>query len=255
MRCAKSQHEQRHTRQQEEEPEHRRGELDHGRETVFLYRPERDERQSNRGLNEKRDHGHVSLAVPLAHECQHRPVATERVVCAGADDHRGIDRCQSGNPDDRADQLSAYRPEGSLHDIGADGRALGHSREPEALEYGQYNEHIDDRDDEQREHQGSHDRARPALDLGRDVGRLVPAAVGEQHEDHRQAEHRGYSGGRRGRCRGLDRRSRDQPGDCHQQQATDLEERQQVLRACRFAQADDVDGGQHHDGQCRIDRG
>jgi len=51
------------------------------------------------------------------------------------------------------------------------------------------------------------------------------------------------------------RRRRDQPGERHQQQTTDLEDRQQVLRARRFAQTDDVDDGQYDDRERGIDRG
>ena len=59
------------------------------------------------------------------------------------------------------------------------------------------------------------------------------------------------SGGRRRRG---GRRDRDEAGDRDEHQARDLEDGQDVLRARRFAQPEQVDGGQDDHRQRRIDR-
>ncbi len=143
----------------------------------------------------QRHHRHVALALPAAHEREERPVAAKRVVVARSDEHRGVDRRQRRHGDHRADELLADRSERRLHDVGADRLACLQAIEAQAVHQREHDEQVDRSEHADRDHQHGHDRALPATHLGRDVGRLVPAAEGEQHEHERQAEHRRHAGG------------------------------------------------------------
>ena len=71
----------------------------------------------------------------------------------------------------------------------------------------------------------------------RDVGRLAPAAEGEEDEDHRQGDPTTSSRRRDARRGG----GEDETGDDDRHQATDLERGERVLQPAALPQAGDVD--------------
>jgi hypothetical protein len=108
--------------------------------------------------------------------------------------------------------------EGPLHHLGARGLAVREALQSEPVKQREVREQIDGGNDQQADHECRHDRAAAALDLGRHIRCLVPAAVGQEDEHHRKPEHaergRRAEGGRR---RGGDGR-RQKAGDRHDQQ-------------------------------------
>ena len=110
---APAQHEQRQPGEQEEQPEHRRSELDHRLEAAAgPARRRRPAAAPCRPAPACRG-GRAARLVPLAQPRQHRPVAAEGVVGARADDHGRVDRGQRRDRDQHRDQRAAGAAEGA----------------------------------------------------------------------------------------------------------------------------------------------
>ena len=87
-----------------------------------------------------------------------------------------------------ASSLRRRRPESARDDVRRRRLARREARRAQAREQRHVDDDVDDSHDRDAGDQRRHDRATSAVQLGRDVRGLVPAAVGEQHEDHREAE-------------------------------------------------------------------
>ena len=219
----RAQDEERDTDEQQERPEHRRRELDHRLEAVVLECAEPDQGQRDRALDQEGGHGRAPLRVPPPHEAQRRPVAGHRVIGARADDHRRVDRRERGDGDEQAQHLAAEGAERPLHDLHSRRLAFGEPLQSESGHEREVHEQVDDGNDRKAQHQGRHDRAPATGELGRDVRRLVPAAVGQEHEDHRQSEH--AQRGSRGEGRGQSLRRPAGPGTRRRQRRADRKPR------------------------------
>ena len=72
--------------------------------------------------------------------------------------------------------------------VGRDRVALAHAVEPEHIQIGEIDQHIEHRHDRGADQQDADHVALDVLQVGGKIGGLVPAAIGEQDQHHREPE-------------------------------------------------------------------
>src|SRR5262249_9382116 len=140
----------------------------------------------------------------------------------------------------------------------------------EAFDVGQVDQHIDQDNQADAQDQGPGNVAPAVLDLGCDVGGIVPAAVGEEGQDQGEGHAAALEDDvrRPGRAKqasagahplqvheGIVSRGRrpGQPNHDDGRQPHDLDGGEDVLGELAGPQPEDIEGGQDHDGQAGPD--
>jgi hypothetical protein len=134
-------------------------------------------------------------------------------------------------------------------ELDTDGVCAAHSVEPEHVHVCEVDEHVDRADHADPTHERPGDAPRSSAHHGRQIGRFVPATVGQQDEDHREAQRR------RPRTwlgwRGLGREP--QAADDHHEQSGDEEPCHELLHGGPEPQPEDVETNEHDQQRASVE--
>ncbi len=180
-------------------------------------------------------------------------VAAQRVVGARAGEDRRIHRGERGEAHDEREHASRpCRRDHDAHDVGRDRLRLLHAAEAERGEVGRGSPAgratVTARMPPTRMRIMLRRASRTSPD---EVGRLVPAAEGEQHEDHRQAE-RAAAGWRR--RAGFAGAAGDQAGDARKPRPANSRISMTFCSASTATRAGDVQRRERDDAERGLDR-
>src|SRR2546427_3535487 len=179
-----AQHEQGKPDQQKKRPENGGGVIHHGLEVLARERAEQNQAERDRGLEDIGVARRAARAVPAGEKGEERPFLSERKVRTGADDDGRVDGSERGNRDDQADQPRAVFAPDAREEVGSDDVRLAHRGHAKTPQIRDIDEHIEHSDYAQGQEQRPDDIAIAVLYFRRDIGRFIPPAVGEQHENH-----------------------------------------------------------------------
>ena len=85
-------------------------------------------------------------------------------------------------------QLPCPAADAQAEHVGRDGLALLQAGEPQGVDEGQVHGDVDGRHGQRAQQQGAEDVLLRMADFRADIGHFVPAAVGKEDEDQRQAQ-------------------------------------------------------------------
>ena len=247
-----AQHEQCDADQHEKSPEHRQRILDQAFEARIVDGAESDQRECNHALHHDGITWRTALLIPFAEESEQRPVTAQRVVGARADDDGAVDGSKGSHGDHERNEFLAGRSQHVFQQVRRHGIGARHCAVPQALQVGKIDQNVKQGDDADRAQQGARHVLLAVLHFCRNISRVVPAAVGEQHEHHGRADAgphvpraaAGRSGRRRRRFAG-----ENKTGDDDQHQAPDFQHSKEILRDLGLAYAGVVHNGETADHQ------